>query len=290
MPLAQRVLNVILELPSGNVTLDASLDLHVHIKKDALAIQNSCTIDVFGLSQSVREAILSQFTAWNKRQIETGNAQPNYVNMYVQAGYLSDNKDTTTIVFSGQVVLVNPISAPPNIGVRITCYSQQLQKLQWVTGTAPASMPFKQYVEWAGAQMGVSSIDCKTSYDDTVVWNPSGTTEVVAHLLIDIQSYYRPNVVAFIDNNILYVRDANKVIDTAQKVTISEFIGTPMWTEWGVEFTTLYNPQLQLAGAPTLNSKMNPSLNKTYVTTSLEYDLTSRDVAFYVRVNASPSA
>jgi hypothetical protein len=137
--------------------------------------------------------------------------------------------------------------------------------------------------------MGVTP-HCETSYNDVVITNPSGTTEIVAHLLIDIQSMYRPNVVAFIDNGSLIVKDANKIISTAQMVTIDEFVGTPMWTEWGVEFTTLYNPQLQLAGAPTLNSKMNPSLNKTYVTTALEYDLTSRDVAFYVKVNASPSA
>jgi hypothetical protein len=113
---------------------------------------------------------------------------------------------------------------------------------------------------------------------------------LVAELLVNIQDAYKPNVAAFIDNNVLYVKDVNKVISTAQVVTVKEFIGTPLWTEWGVDFMTLFDPNITLAGAATLESKMNPSLNQTFVISSLEYDLTSREIPFYVKASANPSA
>lgn len=301
MPLGTRVLKVTISLPSGDIVLDQSINLHVKIHKDALAIQNSCDIDVVNLSQSLRQSLLSQFTAWNKRNVETG--QPgytaSYINVTVAAGWAntassnaagSTNASQPTIVFSGQIVQVDPLGAPPNLGVTIKCYSQQINKLAFKTGFAPTNTTFANYVAWAGAQMGVSRVICETSYNDTPISNPFAATHTVGELLIDIQNAYRPNVAAYIDNNVLIVHDINKIISTAQIVTVDEFIGTPMWTEWGVTFTTLFNPQIALAGAATLKSVMNPSLNKTFVISSLDYDLTSRDRNFYGKAFANPSA
>jgi hypothetical protein len=292
MPLGTRVLNVSLAMPNGTVLLDQSLEMHVRIRKDALAIQNTCSIDVFNLSQNLRERLLSQFTAWNKRNLETG--QPgytaSYINVLIQAGYYDQGKNTATTIFSGQVALVSPFNGPPNIGVRIECYSQQLNKLNWITEPAPIKATFKEYVQWAGKQMGVSSVVCETSSDSVPISNMFASTHLVAELLVNIQDAYKPNVAAFIDNNVLYVKDVNKVISTAQVVTVKEFIGTPLWTEWGVDFMTLFDPNITLAGAATLESKMNPSLNQTFVISSLEYDLTSREIPFYVKASANPSA
>lgn len=290
MPLGTRVLNVSLALADGTVLLDQTLDLHVRIRKDALAIQNTCSIDVFNLSQSLRASLLSQFTAWNKRQVDQGSAKQNYINVLIQAGYNDNGQNTATTIFNGQVVIASPFGSIPNQGIRLDCYSQQLSKMDWITEPAPTSGTFKSYVLWAGAQMGVSSVVCETSYNDTPITNPFAATHIVANLLVDIQSAYRPNVAAFIDNNVLYVKDVNKIVSTAQIVTVNEFIGTPMWTEWGVDFITLFDPKIMLAGAATLKSLMNPSLNKTFVISSLEYDLTSREVPFYVKASANPPA
>lgn len=297
MALESRILKVVISLPSGDVELDDSLDLRIRIHKDALAIQNTCTIDVFNLAQSLRESLLSQFTAWNKRNIETGQPgySASYINVTVYAGYetisSSGTSSNTIVVFQGQIVLANPISLFPNLGVRLECYSQQLNKLNWVTEPAPTQGTFKSYVIWAAQWMGVSSVQCETSYDDTNITNPFASTHIAASLLVDIQNAYRPNVVAFIDNNILYVKDINKAISSAQIVNVSEFVGTPpMWTEWGVEFTTLFDPKILLVNAVTLQSILNPSLNQTFVISSLDYDLQSRETPFYVKVNANPSA
>jgi hypothetical protein len=301
MALTKRILNAVITLDSGDVTLDASLDLHVRVSKDALGIQQTCTIDVFGLSQTLRQTLLSQFTAWNKRQIEqpVGGVAPrnNYVPIKVYAGYQGESvgpaapgQNTSTLIFDGWVVLCEPISGPPNIGVRLTCYQLAQQKTQFISDVAPTSATVEQYANWIAKQMGLARVLCVTSQKDKVITNPSATTEVVGALLIDIQSMYRPNVAAFIDNNTLIVKDQNQVIDSFNTVNVDEFIGTPMWTEWGVQFQCLYDPKIQLAGAATLKSLMNPSLNKSWVITSLRYDLASRAEPFYVTVNGCPPA
>ncbi|PMS33199.1 hypothetical protein B0G57_1204 [Trinickia symbiotica] len=301
MALTKRILNVVMTLDSGDVTLDASLDMHVNVSKMALGLQHTCTIDVFGLSQALRQTLLSQFTAWNKRQIEqpVGAVAPrnNFVPVKVYAGYHSGSvgpaapgQNTTTLIFDGWVVLCDPISGPPNIGVRLTCYQLAQQKTQFISDVAPASATVEQYANWIAKQMGLARVLCVTSLKDKVISNLSGTTEIVAALLVDIQEAFRPNVAAFIDNNTLIVKDVNQVIDNFNTVAVDEFIGTPMWTEWGVEFTCLYDPKIQLAGAATLKSLMNPGLNKSWVITALRYNLSSRAEPFYVTVDGCPPA
>lgn len=292
MALGERILQVSFTLPSGAVTLDQGLDLRVKIHKDALAIQNTCDIEVFNLPQSLRESLLSQFTAWNKRQIDTGQPgyEASYINVTVSAGYKNGSQNQSTVIFAGQIVQTEPFGQPPMLGVSIRCFSQQVNKIAWVTGFAPTSATLKQYVEWAGAQMGVTRVVCETSLNDKVITNMFASTHIVGSLLVDIQNAYMPAISAYIDNNVLYVKDTSAIISTSQPVSVSEFIGTPMWTEWGVAFQTLFNPQIQLAGAATLNSKMNPSLNKSFVIMSLDYDLTSRDRNFYVKAQGYPPA
>jgi hypothetical protein len=246
-------------------------------------------------------------TAWNKRNIENGQpnvAQKSYINVTVQAGYLTQTGNNTSwgvaagqnvnlnliTVFSGQVALAGPIGELPNMAVKITAYSQQISKVQYITQVPPGQMTFKAYAAWVASQMGVNLV-CQTSYDSVVITNPGSSVHTVGDLLVDLQSYYRPNVAAFVDNNTLYVKDVNKVITEAGQVTINEFINMPLWDEWGVEFECLFNAQLILACAATLVSTMNPSLNNVgYVIYALSYDLTSRDTNFNIKANGAPPA
>lgn len=294
MPLASRILTVTFAMPQGNVTLDQTLDLKVRIKKAALVQQQVCEIVVTNLAVSLRQSLLTQFTAWNKRNIENGQAnttQRSYIDVTVQAGYNVPGQASSVItVFSGQVVLAGPVGELPNMAVKITAYSQQISKVQYVTQQPPGQMTFKAYAAWVAAQMGVNLV-CQTSYDNVVVTNPGASVQTVGDLIVDIQSYYRPNVAAYVDNNTLYVKDVNAVITTASTVTIDEFINMPLWDEWGVEFECLFNPKLLLACAVNLVSTMNPSLNNVgYVIYALDYDLSSRDTQFNIKANGVPPA
>ncbi|HEF4730000.1 baseplate hub protein [Burkholderia multivorans] len=290
MALGSRILKVTFSLQNGDVVLDETIEMRVRVRKLALAIQSKCSIDVMNLSGTLRETLLSQFTQWRYRNVLAGLADPNYVNVKVEAGYRSVDKDLATTIFEGQVVTATPISGPPTIGVRLDCFSRQIDKTAFVTEPAPASGTFKAYVEWAGKQMGVEKTICETSYNNSVLTNQFATANTVSSLIIQIQDAFKPAVVAFVDNNTLIVRDLNKAISPAQIITVSEFIGTPIWNDWGVEFECLMNPEISLVNAASITSKLNPSLRGTYVVSGIEYDLTSRDTPFYMKVSGLPPA
>lgn len=298
MPLGTRILQVAITLPNSNATvkLDQSINIKVRISKNALAMQPHAEVTLTNLTQSLRQQLLSQFTAWNLRQVQTGK-QPssNYCDITITAGNANTAKTQngssssgTTVVFTGQIAKVDPAGAPPNQAVTITCYARQTDKLQFKSGFAPTNTTFGAYVAWAAEQMGVARYVCDTSFNDTPISNPFASSFTLESLLIDLQTVYRPAVTAFIDNDTLIVMDSSKAVSDRGTVNVDQFIGTPMWTEWGVTFTVLFNPNIILACAVILSSVTNPSLNNSaYVVTSLEYDLTSRDGPFYVKVDAA---
>jgi hypothetical protein len=291
MPLAQRIIKVTISLPSGNVVLTQALRMNVSVFKAALAIQSRATIDVIGMTTSLRQRLLTQFTAWHKRKVESGGASQDWIDIQIEAGW--DNSVGTSVIFKGQVVLVEPSSGPPNIGVRITCFTRQIDKTTWKSNPAPFKTTFENYVRWASKVMGLTNEPiCQTSYNDLEIKNPARSIYDAGALLIDIQNQYRYgfDVVAFVDNDQLIVIDKAQAVASRGIVNLSEFIQTPTWTEWGASFLVLMEPRIQLVQAVTLNSLMNPGVNGTYVLTTLEYTLSSRDVPFYVRGNGSPPA
>src|ERR1700688_1834209 len=107
MSLSNRVLNVTLSMPSGPVVLDASLNMHVNAYKASLAIQNRATIEVFGLTETLREELLSQFTLYNRQNVLAGTATPVWVNVEIDAGYETTAMASPT---GGQTAVSNTAS------------------------------------------------------------------------------------------------------------------------------------------------------------------------------------
>ena len=87
MAMKERVIRVNFSLPSGDVVLTEGLRLNIRVSKAALAIQNKAVIEVFGMDTKMREGLLSQFTAWNKRKAEQGDITPQWIPVSIVAGY-----------------------------------------------------------------------------------------------------------------------------------------------------------------------------------------------------------
>jgi hypothetical protein len=187
------------------------------------------------------------------------------------------------------VTVVNISQVPPNIGIRLTCYTHQIDVTKDTSESAPTNPTYGEFVKWAAGQMGfANNLYAKTSYDDVTIWNPAGQFMKVSALLPKIQDLYKPDVAAFIDDDRMIVKDRNAIIDPSATATLNEFIGIPTWTEWGMECNTLFNPQIRLAQGVILNSALNPILNGPFVVMELEYNLSSRDTEFYVKTSGSP--
>ena len=291
MALRKRIVRITLDMQSGNqFILTDGLDIKVRISKASLHIQNQAIIDITGLTTNMRESLLSQFTAWNRRvSRQTPNLPWEWVNVRVEAGYNDNGQENTSVIFVGQVVMCEPTSPPPTIGVRLHCFTRQIDKTRFITERAPNQLTYYDYVQWAAGQMGFGTrFICDTSYNDQIITNPARSIHTVGALLIDIQNKYRSPVAAYVDDDVLIVRDRGRILEPNNIVDITEFIGIPSWTEWGVEFVTMFNPSIKLAQGVFLTSKMNPSLNNGYVVMELEYDLASRDRPFYIKVGANP--
>lgn len=289
----RRLLRVKFDIPDGNsYTLDERLMLRVRVKKAALSIQNKAVIEVGGMTEQVREFLLSNFTAFNKRLREQGMIEANYVNVTIQAGFAENGKENLYLVYKGQVVVSELSSPPPNITIRITCYTQQIDRTKFQTLPAPSPITFEEFCKYAAKQMGLGdNVIVDTSINQQILINPGRTAYVVAALLPEIQNYARNSIAAYIDDDQLIVKDKDKILDRDNIQTIKEFLSPPTWNEWGADFSCMYSPDIRLAQGIKFQSVLNPSLNDTtFVILQLEYDLGSRDDVFSVTGSVAPAA
>lgn len=285
MPIKKRKLKVTLSMQDGELVLDESLELRVAIHKDCLSMQATADIDVVNLTVSKREYLLTNFSAFNVRLAQTGvTVNPVYVNVKIEAGY----DGNTALVFTGQVVETSLISSPPSVGMRLHCASRQIDKTKDSAPPPSSSVTtFKEYVQWAADQMGVSQADCQTTHDDEIIPGMFRSSYDVSSLIWAIQSAFNPHVVAYIDNDRLTVREINVPLAQEGIVQLTEFIGIPTWTSYGATFTTLFDHRIHLGGLVKLHSSMNPSLSNkdSWLVFSIDYELSSRHESFYGRVN-----
>jgi hypothetical protein len=290
MGLKKRIIKLTFDTPSGQVVITQGLKMFVRVHKAALVIQNRATMEIFGLDTQLRQRLTSQLTAWRKRLAEQGDIVPVWIPVSIVAGYEDDEGDHSTLIFKGECVLCEPSSPPPNISIKITAYTNQINKATFVTDPAPAELTFKEYVIWASIQMNLGDNPvCDTSYNDTIITNPSRSTHVASSLLIDIQNAYRMDVAAYVDDGRLIVKDIAKLINPADIAFLDTFVGAPpSWNEWGIQFQTMFNPEVRVGQAVEILSITNPSTNGQYVVTELDYDLSSRDKPFYVRGSGAP--
>jgi hypothetical protein len=296
--LATRVLTVTFTLPDGEtITLNDNpnlqgLRLRVNIHKACLAIRNRASIEITNLSTTLREKLVSLFTAWNNRQIQQeGILTPYYIHVVVEAGYQSIVESPPVVtVFMGDVTVVNLTGSPPNVAIRIMAYTQQVDVTKDPSSTFPTDGTLYDFVKWAASEMGFgNNFTCETSYNDQPVWNAAQTITTVSAILPSIQTQWTYDIAAFVDDNKLIVKDRYSIIDKSAIQTLTEFIGIPSWTEWGMECVTLFDPTVKLAQGVILKSVMNPSLTPTYVVMELEYNLSSRDTEFYGKIGGSPA-
>jgi len=289
MPLKKRRLKVTIDLASGPLVLDESLELNFRCHKDCLGIRTMADIDVVNLTSSIRESLLTQCSAWNVRLAQSGDAkQKSYINVKVEAGYDND----TALIFRGQVVETSLISVPPSIGMRLSCATQQIDKTK-DTEIPPQTgqTTFKEYVFWAAKLMGLQA-SCETTHDDEIIPNMfAGITDVSA-LVMAIQGSFNPRVVAYVDSDRLTVREINIPLRAEELVNLTEFIGVPTWTSYGATFRTLFDHKIRLGGIVHIESSMNPSLHNypQWLVFGIDYELSSRRDSFYGTVTCYPPA
>lgn len=300
MAMKKRLLRVELDISSmtggeqqnSALLYDESLYLNVSIRKGAFNPRTSATIDIGGLSQQSRQALLSscnKYIKTSRDQAYTGDPK-NFVGVKVMAGYKTGLIENLTPVFIGQVNLVEMVSGPPNIITRLTAETNYIDKTAYLEATPPDRCTIKMFCEWAAKQMQLKLV-INTDLADLVVDNMGRTIYAVSDILGVLQRDLPSTVYSFIDGDELIVIDRNKFRQTSDTVLIDQFVGTPQWTEYGCAFVTMFNSNIKILSPVQLKSILNPDLNSpVWVVNSLDYSLSSRNNNFTVAANVIPSA
>ena len=97
------------------------------------------------------------------------------------------------------------------------------------------------------------------------------------------------NVDAYLDNETLVVKDRGKPLANRVKVINAStgMIGIPEATERGVKVRILFDLETDLGGQIDLTSELNPALNGSYTIYKIDFDLATRDTAWYLDIEAS---
>ncbi|WP_321875239.1 baseplate hub protein [Burkholderia cenocepacia] len=284
---------------ASDPTSSTPLSIRARIKKNAFKMQTSCTLEIINLSKSVRERLMSRMTAWDARMRNEGREEQRKIKVEVKAGYAApfkpgQSKDIRlepSTVFTGEVGIVELISGPPDIAIRVQCFTSQIDRSSFKTGQTPNKLTVAEFVKYISKQMGLTSdpiID--TVKADEILINPGQSCVTRIALLTWLQRLYGPEVFAFVDNGQIIVKDAWKLVDKDNIPVYSDFLEIPMWNEYGVTFSTLFDPTLKLAGPAQLKSKLNPAVNGgVFIVYAVEYNLTSRGNEFNVTAFASPA-
>lgn len=262
-------------------------------KKNVLSVQNQCTISIDNLTAERRNFLLGYFTQWESRNY----SQP-FIPVDIRIGRESNESQLTT-VFRG-AILETSLGNPPDITLGLKCITSlidmNIASTDYVSRTLPKVSTHRELCQWAADlvnmplryEVSIPLPAVSASAHATVIQKAYSLTAVVGMLA----NFHKDKVCVFVDDGVLIVTEWGKALqgEVVEVSAANWLIGIPTVTQWGVQFTTLADAPIKLAGAVNLISELNPSVNQPWVMTQVEYDLTSRDTSWYATWSGSPSA
>lgn len=272
-----RILTVELEFEDGSLIYGSPMAITVGGTKSVTSMQNSATITISNLTKEHRDYILS-----NCNQRLAANFKVRRVR--VMAGRESFG---SWQVYMGDIVSAN-VSQPPDVKLTLRCLTNAVDRTQWWAFANTSGVTLDTLVQETAAIMGLSyRIDSRVDKSKVI---PHFTFNGPAAAMI-IRLSELANVRVYCDDDTIVVTNwdtglANTIVDVNKD---SGMIGIPEFTEYGVKVRTFVDRNIVLGGAIRLRSEMVPVMDGEYVITRIDYEMTTRDQAFYYDVWASPS-
>lgn len=233
--------------------------------KYANALKNDATAVIKGLSEPVRDFILTETSPFNS------NKSPK--RLMVEVGRVSTGLFR---IFTGDITSADP-SSPPDVDINIKAKTQSTQdgNVIAVQGSEKASL--SSISQRVADELGVG---LEFQATDKLIANFSftGAALKMVNLLQDAGG-----VRAFVDDETLIVKDRDKAVLGRLKVLNmnSGLVGIPKGTEKGVDVTFLIDSESLLGGMLQLESKFNKALNGNYIIDQLKFDVSTHDDPFF---------
>lgn len=294
-------ISILFDKDAQPVKFERYLKMNVKTDKSITQFQNTAEITVAGISAADRTRLLSGFSALNKRKRSSTSEQTikdlfPYAQVTITAAYTTEalTGEATvpaeeSIVFKGDVVLADLVNVPPNLEVKITAFTRQVDKTKWGLLSPEGQMTYTQCIQWVAKTLGLT-YQINTVHANDIIKNFARDVYTYDSLLMALAKSFDCDVVAYIDDDMLIVKDQKNMIDTNDIPDIDMFVGVPTWFEWGVIFKTFYNPRVKVGGGVNIKSSINQFLNGEYVVGKIVHELSTRDEPFYITVSAYPAA
>lgn len=233
-----------------------------------------CAIRIDNISKQTRDFLVTKTSPWVTPRI--------YANIALAVGRKSTG---TFVLFAGQASAANP-TQPPNIGLTFTSLTMsallgnigtlnagQTATLRSISQQIANSLPNPT----TGA-MGIPLDFQATSNPNINNYSFSGPLIRQVEKLNEIAG-----VNAFIDNNVLIVKDNNAARTGTPHIISSQtgMIGVPEVNELGVKAQQLISNEIRVGDACTVQSAINAAANGTFIIYKLGFDIASRDTPFY---------
>lgn len=233
--------------------------------KYANPLQNECTVSIDGLNATTRNWLLTETSPYNKRK------QP--ARLILEAGRISTG---VFRLFFGDIVSAES-SSPPDVTLSLKAKTGNGSARDIVTTSFGAMSKLSDIAARIARDCGVR-LDFQATDKYVANWYFCGATLKLVERLQDAGG-----VKAFIDDDVLYVKDADKAVKGRIKIVNqnSGMVGLPKGTEKGLDVSWLIDGESSLGGTLRLESKFNPTLNGDYLIEQLKFNIASHDNPFF---------
>lgn len=259
-----RIIRVGIEI-DGQLRTYEGLDITASGTKYANPLQNECEIKISNLSREVRDYLLTETSPLNQRKVRKS--------IILEAGRVSYG---TSVLFRGDITSVVG-GQPPDITLTIKAMTGNWDKGNVVSNSQPGQAQLSKISEQAAKDMGLK-LDFQAK--DKSIANYSHTGAAIKQ--VD-RIGTAGAVSAYIDDDRLVVKDIDMPLTGRTRVLSLDtgMIGAPEFTEQGIKVKFLYDGQTALGGALDITSVMNPAANGRYQIYKLQFEVASRNTAFY---------
>lgn len=250
---------------NGRLQWYEGLRIRANGTKYANPLQNECTVNIDGLNATTRNMLLTETSPYTQAKkphrliVEAGRASTGVFRIYV-----------------GDIVSAE-IASPPDVTLTLKAKTNNTNARDIVSSSGSAISKMSELAKNIAQDCGVK-LDFQATDKNIANWYFCGPALKQVERLQDAG-----NVKAFIDDDMLYVKDQDKALSGRLRILNqkSGMVGIPKATEKGVNVTYLIDSESSLGGMLRLESKFNPALNGDYIIEQLKFDIASHDDPFF---------